>query len=609
MSKLTRALKVIGVIAIVLIVIYSGIAVWLYSSAGKIRLKPTAYPPAHIKNLIWPTIGYPSLVTPGARLEVEFDLNEVGPAGGDSTETPSGWQAVLKPARAALAGLSYRLLPTRTWRDVSSRWPRGTARGGPYRVWHAQFLLSADAVPELYDLTVEADAGGKHLSDSQPHAVSVSESIGNDFRFVTLADIHVHQRNISGVFQKQTNKGISSEGRPVFFENAIAQVNLIRPDFVVMLGDFVYAQHAAGEYQPESEEFYRALSGFEVPVFAVPGNHDQYVNQVNGARVWEQSMGPLFYSFDVGDCHFTAVNTSEWPESDRQVMSKLGLFVYPRKWQGQVLEATNEKDPGTYRGQLARIRDDLASHQGSKLRVILMHHDPYRPGGTGKLSWNNERFAGLYSLGGGGKGRVAIARLAAKYRVAMVFTGHIHSDYVGSAPWSTAPGRTVYANQTCVYFDEGGVQDKYPGYRLVDVEGGTIKGYTYTNSDSSIPFYDGSVPNGMTDLDHLDRPALAYDSDLGSLRWNVSSYLAVPVELRGISMVVPNLPGGYAASNGEVYRTVTLPGGSQSLVYVRVPVAKGVPGKSATSHGTPSEVGIQLMPRVPAASGAGATGQ
>jgi 3',5'-cyclic AMP phosphodiesterase CpdA len=607
MSRLTRALKVIGIIAIVLIVIYSGIAVWLYSSVGKVHPNPAAYPPAHVKNLIWPTIGYPSLVTPGASLEVEFDLNESGPAAAESKETPSGWRAVLKPARAALAGLSYQLQPARAWRDVSSRWPRGTARGWPYRVWHAQFVLPADAVAELYDLTVEADAGGKHLSDSQPHAVSVSESIGNDFRFVTLADIHVHQRNISGVFQKQTNKGISPGGRPVFFENAIAQVNLIRPDFVIVLGDCVYAQHAAGEYQPEFEKFYQALSGFEVPVFALPGNHDQYVNQVNGARVWQENMGPLFYSFDVADCHFTSVNTSQWPDRDRVVMSKLGLFVYPRKWQGQVLDATREKDPGTYRGQLAWIRDDLASHQGSKLRVILMHHDPFRPGGTGKLSWDNERFAGVFSLGGGGKGRVAIQRLAATYRVAMVFTGHVHSDYVGSAAWSSAPGRTVYANQTCVYFDEGGVQDKYPGYRLVSVEGGAVKGYTYTDSYSSMPFYDGSIPGGMTDLDKLDRQALAYGADPGGLKANVTSYLAVPVELRGIAMVVPYLPGGYAASGGEVYRTVALPGGGQSLVYVRVPVAKGVPGKSATSPGTPSVTAIQLMPRVPAAAAAGSS--
>jgi hypothetical protein len=35
--------------------------------------------------------------------------------------------------------------------------------------------------------------------------------------------------------------------------------------------------------------------------------------------------GPPSYSFDVADCHFTAANTSEWPDGDRIVMSKLGL--------------------------------------------------------------------------------------------------------------------------------------------------------------------------------------------------------------------------------------------------------------------------------------------
>jgi predicted phosphodiesterase len=608
MKILLRALKVIGIAAIVLVVVYSGIAVLLYSSSGRIPQKRTPYPPVRIKNLIWPTVGFPELVTPGSSLEVEFDPNAAGPGNVGGEKPPSGWRAVLKPVRYALSGLRYGLQPVRVWQDASSHWPGGTSRGGPHRVWHAEFKVPADAVRELYDLTVEADTGSGRLSDSQPHAVSISETEDDDFRFATLSDIHVHRRNISGAFRPQTNKGISLEGRPVFFEEAIRQVNLIHPDFVILLGDFVRAQQSRGDYQVEFENFYNALSEFEVPVFVVPGNHDQYINEVDGAQIWEESLGPLYYSFDVARCHFTAVNTYEWPNSDRIVMSKLGLFVYPRKWQGQVLDAGDENDEGSYAGQLAWIRDDLRAHQGSKLRVMLMHHDPYRPGGTGKVCWEDRRFVGLYTLGGDGKGRTALKRLASQYRVAYAFTGHTHSDYIGSEEWMSGTGETVYANQTCVYFDEGGVQEKYPGYRLVDVREGGIKGVTYLNHRSSVPFYDGSIPGGKTDLDHLERPALSAhrvngdDGQAAATGWKVENYLAVPVVLDGLVLETVRSQAGYAVGGGEVYRVVEVPDSSRVLLYIRTAIDEGVPGKSARKPGKPAVKEVVLQSQVTSAA-------
>ena len=614
-KRLVRALQITGIIVIVLIVFYSGIAMVLYSSSGRFPLKRTPYPPVRINNLIWPTIGYPALLAPGSPLEVEFDFNKP-PRVSRQPRDPARWQVVLKPAREALKGLRYNLKAVKKWKGPSARWPAGTSRGAPGEVWHAEFRVPTDAVPELYDLTVKAEAGGSPYSDEQPHSVSVTDRAGDDFSFVTLSDIHVHRRNISSAYEKQTNKGITPEGRPVFFEKAIDQVNLIRPDFVIMLGDYVRAQHAPGDYQIEFENFYNALSRFEVPVFMIPGNHDVYINEVDGAAIWEKSLGPLRYSFDVGDCHFTAANTSEWGRSDRIVMKKLGLFVYPRKWQGQVLGARNEKNVEGFKGQLAWMRDDLAAHRGSKTRVLLLHHDPYVPDGEG-IAFDNERFAGLYTLGGGGKGRTALRALAARYRVAFAFTGHLHSDDVGRVEWQDGAGETVFANQTCVTFDEGGLGDHYPGYRLVDVEGGVVKSFAYLTGDNSIPLYDGSSLKGETDIDLLDRPALSAERiaeaagpaggtqlpveqegvSAGRAGWRVENYLAMPVDLRGLVVEVPDSPNGYEAVSGEVYRYVKVPGTGRALVYVRAALPEGVPGKSATRPGTPSRVTVTVEPR------------
>lgn len=612
---LARALQITGIVVIALIVLYAAIAVVLYSSSGMFPVKKTAIPPVRISNLIWPTIGFPALLAPGSTLEVEFDFNKPGQVGRPQPEDPVKWQADLKPARSELKGLAYRLKASKIYKKLSGRWPAGTSRGPPNQVWHAEFRLPADAVPELYDLTVRAEAGGRVFSDSQQHSVAVTGIAGGDFRFVTLSDIHVHRRNISAVFQPQTDKGITPEGRPVFFERAIDQVNLIRPDFVIMLGDYIRAQRAPGDYQIEFENFYKTLSRFEVPVFMIPGNHDLYINEVDGAVVWEKSLGPLRYSFDIADCHFTAANTTDWPRSDRVVMKKLGLFVYPRKWQGQLLESQNEKKVEEFRAQLGWIRDDLEGSQSALSRFLLLHHDPYVPDGEG-MAFENERFAGLYSLGGGGEGKIAVRELASTYRAAFAFTGHNHFDDVGRVDWHDGAGETVYANQTCVTFDKGGMQDHYPGYRLVEVEGGSVKSFTYLDGDNSIPFYDGSSLKGLTDTDNLDRLALAADVfvkagpsqveaagqaspggvTVSRTGWLVSNYLALGMDLRGLVMEVPDTGGSYTATGGEVYRFVKVPGKGRALIYVRVEAGKGVPGTSATRRGTPSRTEVVVSP-------------
>ena len=609
-KNLIRALQILGLIVIILTVTYSGFSVIIYGSSGRFPVKRTQFPPVRVRNLIWPTIGYPALVAPGSSLEAEFDFNEIGPGARAQEDRPSAWNAVLNPSRQALKGLSYKLKAVRAWKAVSSRWPGGTSRGGPYQVWHAEFKIPAGAVPELYDLTVEAQAPGRKLSDSQKHAVSISEKISDDLRFITLADIHVHRRNITGIAQKQTNKGISPEGKPIFFENAIDQVNLIKPDFVVLLGDFVRAQHAPGDYQVEFANFFNALSRFQVPVFTVPGNHDQYVNEVDGSDIWEESFGPLYYSFDVARCHFTVANSYEWPNSDRIVMEKLGFLVYPRKWQGQLKAAPNEKDINSYAGQLGWLRDDLAAHVGSKLRVLLIHHDPYSPGGEGD-SWKNERFFGVYTLGGGGTGAKALGRLVSTYHVNAVFSGHLHFDNMGQLDWQGGtPGTTLYANQTMVYFDEGGIQKKYPGYRLVQVTDGKMGRLSYADDKSSIPFYDGSVPNGETNLDLLSRPALsaltlaAAGRAAGAARavpgtgvstlngWLVKNYLRIPMDLKGLVFEAADSITTYSVSGGQVYRTVKIPGSNRVLLYVRVNVGRGIPGASAATPGIPRQVQV-----------------
>lgn len=582
-ERLYRWLRVAGIVLLAMIVAYGAVAVNVYSSVGKFPAGETV-PPARITTIVWPTIGFPAIVAPGSELDVELDLAAEAASGARVT-------AALRPVRPELKGLSYQMSASSIAPARSSRWPRGTAYGSG-RVAVARFSVPWEAPGELYDLSIVAELGSRTVTDVQRNSVSVASISGSDgFRFISLTDIHVHERGISGFMNPVSDKGISKDGTPVFFRRAIEQVNLIRPDFVVMVGDYVSAQCRPGQLRREFEMFYRQLPRFRVPVFMAAGNHDQYVNGIDGAKLFERNIGPLHYSFDVGNSHFAVVNTSQWSAGDRTVMSKFfGVFTYPRKWQGQVLSASDERKPETYRGQLAWLRDDAAGWGKARHRFLVMHHDPFRANGKG-YAWKNQRFGLVITLGGGGHGRRALREIASKHRVDFCITGHWHSDYIGRSAWSGGGGQTAFVNQTCVGFDEGGMRDSYPGYRLWSVQGASVLGYTYLDAFHSIPFYDGSVLDGETDTDRLERPSVSARRTPAG--FEAGSYLGVRLNLRGLVGVFP--AGSTAVRGGTVYQAVPLSGDpGRELLYLEAGVGPGVPGASAAEVGERAVVEVVL---------------
>ena len=588
-----KFLKKAAVILLALLLALLGISMaFLYSPLFRFPVD-AELPPPRIGRLIWPTIGYPALVPPGGELEVEVNLR---PGGEPPGEEVGGWEAVIQPARPELAASCFRLQEVEARRGFSQRWPELAEEGGE-EVWHVRFRIPAEAFPELYDLRVALAWGGERLEDGQPHSLAVTGEEDGDLTFVVLTDVHVHLRGNSAPFSRQSDKGVGPEGEPIFFQEALEQVNLLRPDFVLMLGDYVRGQRRPGDLLAECELFYRALLELEVPAFLVPGNHDQYVNGIDGARWYRENIGPTYYSFDLEGCHFTCLNTYQWPFDDRVVMNKL-VFMEPRKWQGQVLGADDPGDPATYRGQLAWAEGDLAAHQGARLRLVALHHDPYTADGRG-FSYVNPNHFGIFRFGGGGEGREALLSLAARHHVDMVLGGHLHVDRVGRVPWEDGKGETVYSCQSCLYFQGGGWEDSYPGYRLVEVEDGEITGFSYLDGVSSYPFYDGCHPGGATYLDGLETPAIGAEvleppGEEGRVSLRVKNYLGKEMEIRGLVVTLPASPSGdYRVEGAEVYRRIEpagLPG--RVVLYLRTTLEKGMPGGSGTSPGVP---GIRLV--------------
>lgn len=282
----------------------------------------------------------------------------------------------------------------------------------------------------------------------------------------------------------------------------------------------------------------------DVPVFITPGNHDSYARynffntklEEDYMNSWRNLFGPQYFSFDYGpDFHFLSANSNDWSSSQRNLHWAIpNVTLAPGKWQGQLLGGGDPFKTGwsqaredaiqlsALTGQLAWLRDDLIAHQSAKMRVVAIHHDPWRDAGSGMMFDDASMFG--IGFGGEGAGRLALIKLLRQYRVALVVSGHEHSDAFGTISWSAGGGEVKFVNTTCTEFNDAPnmLNPKFdemwswPGYRLVRIVGEQALNYAYAVAPDSqgkplpysFPFYANTVIGGPTNYANLTTPAL-----------------------------------------------------------------------------------------------------
>jgi 3',5'-cyclic AMP phosphodiesterase CpdA len=102
--------------------------------------------------------------------------------------------------------------------------------------------------------------------------------------------------------------------RPGVFAEAVEKLNLLNPQFVMSIGDFIegYSRDQA-ELKRQWDEFDGLTEKLQMPFFYVPGNHD--INNEVMAGVWRQRRGPGYYHFIYRDVLFLCLNTEDGDSS------------------------------------------------------------------------------------------------------------------------------------------------------------------------------------------------------------------------------------------------------------------------------------------------------
>lgn len=132
------------------------------------------------------------------------------------------------------------------------------------------------------------------ISDEQkPWSKTPKASLNNKFTFALFGDL-------------------TGGERPHVFDVAVAQLNLLNPDFIMNIGDLIDGDGDIKEINKQWDQFDQRANNAEAPIFYVGGNHD--LTGVDLTGVWQNRYGPTYYHFLYQNCLFLVLNSEDYSE-------------------------------------------------------------------------------------------------------------------------------------------------------------------------------------------------------------------------------------------------------------------------------------------------------
>jgi predicted phosphodiesterase len=165
--------------------------------------------------------------------------------------------------------------------------------------------------------------------------------------------------------------GDSRDG-PSIYRKVLESVMAGPSEFLIHTGDLVNSGTEA-----QWQAFERVMADFELPFYAVAGNHDGFASSLKGYLA-HSGAPAAHYSFDHGPIHFAMADSH---------------------------------NGGITADELAWLRDDLRSTD-LPLKMAVLHHPPFDPDGTDHIM---------------AFGNAGFMALMVEQQVDYVFAGHIHA--------------------------------------------------------------------------------------------------------------------------------------------------------------------------------------
>jgi hypothetical protein len=321
-----------------------------------------------------------------------------------------------------------------------------TAADGAYQLSAQGYGFAFISVPNGYNSV--KGAWQKIANNTTIDFPLAKTSIQPEFKFIHASDTHISEKSIDRM------------------EKLRAIVDQVKPDFVLITGDLV--RDALRVSEKEASDYYelyvKEIQKFSVPVWSVPGNHENFgierhlslvspSHPLYGKKMYHHYLGPNYYSFNYGGVHFIGLDDVDFED----------LWYY-----GHVDSV-----------QVAWMKKDLASVNATT-PVITFNHIPFFSGGLSLttftesgLSRTLEREKGVLQFRHTVSNAHEMISTLSKYNYPMALSGHYHARQVF---WVENDGQKIRYEQTSAVVgpsEEGEI--KIPsGVTLYSVKDGKI---------------------------------------------------------------------------------------------------------------------------------------
>lgn len=161
--------------------------------------------------------------------------------------------------------------------------------------------------------------------------------------------------------------------RPGIFDVAVAQLNLLRPELILCVGDLIEGDHEnQEELHQQWDVFDSRTAKAKAPVFYVGGNHDLSGKEMQDT--WEERYGRRYYHFIYKSVLFLILDTEDnTPERVEEIATARRKAI-------EILEREGEKAfAKTAYGQMPeRTYGNIGQEQASYFEQVISEHPEVR---------------------------------------------------------------------------------------------------------------------------------------------------------------------------------------------------------------------------------------
>jgi 3',5'-cyclic AMP phosphodiesterase CpdA len=186
---------------------------------------------------------------------------------------------------------------------------------------------------------------------------------------------------------------LNSGEREGVFEVAVEQLKLLKPEFILSIGDLVEGgTEDTLKLKKEYDFFDQRISKANVPFFHVGGNHD-LTNPVM-RQYWELRYGKRYYHFIYHNVLFLMMDSEDYTEEHMWQIYKARARAIELLDSGKTEQAQQTeyfKMPERVTGEISEAQSEyfekvIAENPNVRWTFVLMHKPVWQREGTGNLS-------------------------------------------------------------------------------------------------------------------------------------------------------------------------------------------------------------------------------